>query len=169
MKNDEGVNLKYMSAEDINLVIKKMVPDDSSLAEQVQALVFDLISLSPNYLLGVPKSTLSANPILLSDDDCKTIINIVKKDKNTETWAVSYMLAQFTAYHQDKLLTDACWQFMSKYLQIMLLIAERDDKHYKKISKLGVRVRMALDANSPQADILEQLITIHASSNNYYK
>ena len=173
MRNDESVHLKYMSVEDVNLVIKKMVPYDSPLAERVQALVFDLISLSPRYLLDMQEFASFADPILLSDDECQAIIAMVKTNKktnkNTKTWAVSYMLAQFTAYHQDNLLTDACWQFMSKYLQIMILITKRDDEHYKKISNLGVRVRMALDTNSPQASILEQLITIHGSSNNAYK
>jgi len=169
MRIDEDVRLQHMPVEEINLVIKKMVPYGSPLAERVQALVFDLISLSPKYLLDMQEFASSADPILLSDDDCQAIIAMVKTYKNTETWAVSYMLAQFTTDHKDKLFTDACWQFMSKYLQIMLLIAERDDKHYKKISKLGVRVRMALDINSPQAEILEQLIEIHAASNNPYK
>lgn len=169
MRNDESVHLKYMSAEDVNLVIKKMVPYDSPLAERVQPLVFDLISLSSKYLLDMQEFASSTDPILLSIDDCQAIIAMVKKNKKTETWAVSYMLAQFTTDHKDKLFTDACWQFMSKYLQIMLLIAQSDDNHYKKISKLGVRVRMALDTNSPQADILKKLITIHASSNNAYK
>ena len=169
MENEEGVRLKHMSVEDVSLVIKKLVPDDSPLAEQVQALVFELILLSPKYLLDMQEFASSADPILLSDDDFQAIISMVKTNKNTETWAVSYMLAQFATDHKDKLFTDACWQFMSKYLQIMLLIAQSDDNHYKKISKLGVRVRMALDTNSPQADILEQLIEIHAASNNPYK
>lgn len=169
MRNDENVRLQHISGEDINLVIKKMVPYDSPLAERVQALVFDLISLSPKYLLDMQEFASFADPILLSDDECQAIIAMVKTNKNTKTWAVSYMLAQFTAYHQDNLSTDACWQFMSKYLQIMILITKRDDEHYKKISNLGVRVRMALDTNSPQASILEQLITIHGSSNNAYK
>lgn len=169
MRNDEDVRFQHISVEDINLVIKKMVPYDSPLAERVQALVFDLISLSPKYLLDMQEFASSADPILLSDEDCQAIIAMVKTNKNTETWAVSYMLAQFTTDHKDKLFTDACWQFMSKYLQIMLRIAQSDDNHYKKISKLGVRVRMALDTHSPQADILKQLITIHASSNNAYE
>lgn len=169
MRNDEDVRLQHIPVEEINLVIKKMVPYDSPLAERVQDLVFDLISLSPKYLLDMQEFASSADPILLSDDDCQAIIAMVKTYKNTETWAVSYMLAQFTTDHKDKLFTNACWQFMSKYLQIMLLIAQSDDNHYKKISKLGVRVRMALDINSPQAEILEQLIEIHAASNNPYK
>ena len=150
MRNDEDVRLQHIPVEEINLVIKKMVPYDSPLAERVQDLVFDLISLSPKYLLDMQEFASSADPILLSDDDCQAIIAMVKTYKNTETWAVSYMLAQFTTDHKDKLFTNACWQFMSKYLQIMLLIAQSDDNHYKKISKLGVRVRMALDINSPQ-------------------
>ena len=147
MRIDEDVRLQHMPVEEINLVIKKMVPYGSPLAERVQALVFDLISLSPKYLLDMQEFASSADPILLSDDDCQAIIAMVKTYKNTETWAVSYMLAQFTTDHKDKLFTDACWQFMSKYLQIMLLIAERDDKHYKKISKLGVGYQLTSSRN----------------------
>ena len=103
MRNDEDVRLKHISVEDINLVIKKMVPYDSPLAERVQALVFDLISLSSKYLLDMQEFASSADPILLSDEDCQAIIAMVKTNKNTETWAVSYMLAQFTTDHKDKL------------------------------------------------------------------
>ena len=43
MRNDEDVRLQHIPVEEINLVIKKMVPYDSPLAERVQDLVFDLI------------------------------------------------------------------------------------------------------------------------------
>ena len=85
MRNDEDVRFQHISVEDINLVIKKMVPYDSPLAERVQALVFDLISLSPKYLLDMQEFASSADPILLSDEDCQAIIAMVKTNKNTET------------------------------------------------------------------------------------
>lgn len=50
---------------------------------------------------------------------------------------------------------------MSAYLQIMCLLALRDDGHVKKIQKLGLRIRMALKRNSPQKAILDELIDIH--------
>ena len=42
------------------------------------------------------------------------------------------------------------------------MITLRHDKHFAKIDKLGVRVRMALRPTDPQRGILDQLISIHA-------
>ena len=89
MRNDEDVRLQHIPVEEINLVIKKMVPYDSPLAERVQDLVFDLISLSPKYLLDMQEFASSADPILLSDGGCRASIAMVKTYKSTEPRAVS--------------------------------------------------------------------------------
>ena len=57
------------------------------------------------------------------------------------------------------------WQFMSVYLQIILMITLREDKHFAKVNQLGVRVRMGLSAHNPQSEILNKLIHIHTQQN----
>lgn len=158
-----------ITADDAQQAIEKMVPNDSPLSGQVRSFIFNLVALSPNYLLNIQNFNSSTNPTILSDIDCQTITSLVKSNKHSDVWAVSYMLAQFINHYRSKLYTDKLWQFMSRYLQLMLLIAQGDDRHYNKVNTLGVRVRMALVKNSSQAAILESFFEIHANSDEAYQ
>lgn len=158
-----------IAAADAQQAIDKMVPEDSPLSEQVRSFIFNLVALSPNYLLNIQNFNSLTNPTILSDVNCQTIISLVKSNKQSDAWAVSYMLAQFINHYRSNPYTDKPWQFMSRYLQLMILIAQGDNRHYNKVNKLGVRIRMALGENSSQAVILESLFEIHAKSNQAHQ
>ncbi|MGR3899303.1 hypothetical protein FW759_07585 [Psychrobacter sp. 1176_08] len=72
------------------------------------------------------------------------------------------MLMVFYQMYGEVDINDNAWRFMSGYLKVMIMITVRHDKHFAKIDKLGVRVRMALRPTDPQRGILDQLISIHA-------
>ena len=158
-----------MEAEEAHALIRQIVPHDSPLSAQVQRVIFGLIILSPNYLMTISDQSTGLSLTELTYDECNTIIEAVNSHKNTDVWSVSYMLATFTAYYRQKPFTDKYWLFMSKYLQLILLIVKRQDKHFNKVNKLGVRIRMSLKKNSSQTAIIDELIDIHDSSANVFQ
>ncbi|MGP5174321.1 hypothetical protein [Psychrobacter immobilis] len=142
-------------------ILNKLVPVDSPHYLQMQALVIDIIGLVSDDELDLLYSTSCVDAADFQGIDCtETIQQIVGKGKTGE-WAVSYMLIVFyQAYGAVDVGSDA-WRFMSGYLKIMFMITARHDKHFAKIDKLGVRIRMALRPADPQRGILDQLISIH--------
>ncbi len=161
--------VRTMEAETVHDLIRRIVPYNSPLSAQVHRLVFELIKLSPKYLMKTNDQSADTSLTKLTYDECNIIISTVKADKSSDVWSVSYMLAAFTDYYRQKPFTDESWLFISKYLQFILLIAEREDKHFNKINNLGVRIRMALKKNSSQTAIIDELINIHGSSANVYE
>ena len=141
-------------------VLDKIVPVGSPHCVQMQALVIDIISLVPDAELDLLCSTSCVNASFRGIDCTEVIQQTVGQGKTGE-WAVTYMLIAFyQAYGAVDSGSDA-WRLMSHYLKIMFMIAARRDKHFAKIDKLGVRIRMALRHADPQRDILNQLIRIH--------
>ena len=169
MDKEKGWTVNTMEAEEVHGLIRRIVPHDSPLSTQVHRLIFELINLSPNYLMTTHDHSTDSSLPELTDDECNTIIEAVNSHRNTDTWSVPYMLATFTDYYRQKPFTDQSWLFISKYLQLILLIVKRQDKHFNKINKLGVRIRMALKKNSSQTAIIDELIKIHTSSANVYE
>ena len=169
MDKEKGWTVNTMEAEEVHGLIRRIVPHDSPLSTQVHRLIFELIHLSPNYLMTTHDHSTDSIFPELTDDECNTIIEAVNSHRNTDTWSVPYMLATFTDYYRQKPFTDQSWLFISKYLQLILLIVKRQDKHFNKINKLGVRIRMALKKNSSQTAIIDELIKIHTSSANVYE
>ena len=161
--------VRTMEAETVHGLIRRIVPYDSPLSAQVHRFVFELINLSPRYLLKTNDQSIDSSLTKLTHDECNTIIKVVNFHKSSDIWSVPYMLAAFTDYYRQKPLTDKSWLFISKYLQFILLIVEREDKHFNKINNLGVRIRMALKKNSSQTAIIDELINIHGSSANVYE
>lgn len=161
--------VRTMEAEEVHGLIRRIVPHGSPLSAQVHQLVFELVKLSPNYLMTISNHSVTTSLTKLNNDECNTIISAVKTDKSSDVWSVSYMLAEIASYYKGRPYSDNCWLFISKYLQLILLIVERKDKHFNKINKLGVRIRMALKKNSSQTAIIDELIKIHASSANVYE
>ncbi|MGM8899429.1 MULTISPECIES: hypothetical protein [unclassified Psychrobacter] len=142
-------------------VLDKIVPVGSPHYVQMQALVIDIVSLVPDAELDLLCSTSCVNASFRGIDCTEVIQQTVGQGKTGE-WAVTYMLLVFyQAYGAVNSGSDA-WRFISGYLKIMFMIAARHDKHFAKIDKLGVRIRMALRPADPQRDILSQLICIHA-------
>lgn len=143
-------------------VLDKIVPVGSPHYVQMQALVIDIISLMPDDEIDLLCSTSCADTTDFQGIDCTEIIQQIVGKGKTGEWAVTYMLLVFyQAYGAVDSGSDA-WRFISGYLKIMFMIAARHDKHFAKIDKLGVRIRMALRPADPQRDILSQLICIHA-------
>ncbi|MGP4963806.1 hypothetical protein [Psychrobacter celer] len=143
-------------------VLDKLVPVGSPYYGQMQALVINIIGLVSDDEIDLQYATSCVDAIDFQSIDCTKIIQQTVGQGKTGEWAVSYMLIAFyQAYGAVDSGSDT-WRFMSGYLKIMFMIAARHDKHFAKIDKLGVRIRMALRPADPQRDILSQLICIHA-------
>lgn len=141
-------------------VLNKLIPIGSPHYVQMQALVIYIIGLVADaeidLLCSAPRANASFRGI-----DCTEVIQQIIGQGRTGEWAVTYMLLIFyQAYGAVDSGSDA-WRFMSGYLKIIFMIAARHDKHFAKIDKLGVRIRMALRPADPQRNILNQLIGIH--------
>lgn len=162
MSNIEAVGDKV----DLDFILEKIIPSDSPLSATVKSHVLHLMSLSNVFLEEVADHNTYNSFDKLSNSDCQMIIDEIRAQKQTEAWAISYMMAVYTQQFRDKPFTHKSWQFMSVYLQLMICIAKREDKHFKRINQLGVRVRMALGINSAQYAILESLHEIHAKYKN---
>jgi hypothetical protein len=143
-------------------VLDKLIPIDSPHHIQMSQLMIDLISLVPDDDLDLFHSTPESNSADFTGIDCVDVMNQITRQGKTGVWAVTYMLIVFyQAYGAIDVKSNA-WRFMSGYLKVIIMITARHDKHFAKIDKLGVRVRMALRSSDPQRGILEQLISIHA-------
>lgn len=143
-------------------VLDEIVPVSSPYYGQMQALVINIIGLVSDDEIDLLCSTSCADATDFQSIDCTEIIQQIVGQGKTGEWAVTYMLLVFyQAYGAVDSGSDA-WRFMSGYLKILFMIAARHDKHFAKVDKLGVRIRMALRPTDPQRDILNQLIRIHA-------
>ena len=143
-------------------VLDKIIPIDSPHYMQMHALVVHIISLVPDDEVDLVFSTPYDNLKGFTGIDCEDVIKQVLRQGKTEEWAVSYMLIVFYQVYGEVDINNNAWRFMSGYLKVMIMITVRHDKHFAKIDKLGVRVRMALRPTDPQRGILDQLISIHA-------
>ena len=144
------------------LVLDKLIPIDSPHHIQMSQLVIDVISLVPDDDIGLVFSTPYDNLKAFTDIDCEDMIKQIIRQGKTVEWAVTYMLIVFYQVYGEVDINNNAWRFMSGYLKVIFMITVRHDKHFAKIDKLGVRVRMALRPTDPQRRILDQLISIHA-------
>ena len=143
-------------------VLDKLIPIDSPHHIQMSQLVIDVISLVPDDDIGLVFSTPYDNLKGFTDIDCEDVIKQIIRQGKTVEWAVSYMLIVFYQVYGEVDINNNAWRFMSGYLKVIFMITVRHDKHFAKIDKLSVRVRMALRPADPQRRILDQLISIHA-------
>lgn len=142
-------------------VLDKLIPVDSPHQLQIRQLAIDIISLVADDDIGLVFSTTYENLKGFTDVDCKDVIKQIIRQGKTVEWAVSYMLIVFYQAYGEVDINNNAWRFMSGYLKVIFMIIVRHDKHFAKIDKLGVRVRMALRPSDPQRGILDQLIRIH--------
>lgn len=142
-------------------VLDKLIPIDSPHHIRMSQLVIDVISLVPDYDIGLVFSTPYDNLKGFTDIDCEDVIKQIIRQGKTVEWAVTYMLIVFYQVYGEVDINNNAWRFMSGYLKVIFIITVRHDKHFAKIDKLGVRVRMALRPTDPQRGILDQLIRIH--------
>lgn len=144
--------------------LDKLVPARSPASLKIQNLITYVVSLKPGLALNTEFISESLE-ISFTVDECNNIADKIVKAKKIEEWAVSYMLVLFYKRYGAVGSKSHAWQFMSVYLQIILRITLREDKHFAKVNQLGVRVRMGLSAHNPQSEILSQLIHIHTQQN----
>ena len=143
-------------------VLDKLIPIDSPHYIQMHALVVHIISLVPDDEIDLVFSIPYDNLKGFTGIDCEDVIQKIIRQGKTVEWAVSYMLIAFYQVYGEVDINNNAWRFMSGYLKVMVMITARHDKHFAKIDKLSVRVRMALRPADPQRNILDQLISIHA-------
>ncbi|WP_296245590.1 MULTISPECIES: hypothetical protein [unclassified Psychrobacter] len=145
-----------------NRVLDKLIPVDSPHQLQIYQLAIDVISLVADDDIGLVFSITYENLKGFTDIDCEDVMKQIIRQGRTGEWAVSYMLIVFYQAYGEVDINNNAWRFMSGYLKVIFMITVRHDKHFAKIDKLSVRVRMALRPTDPQRRILDQLISIHA-------
>ena len=145
-------------------VLNKLIPIGSPHHIQMRQLVIDVISLVPDDDIDSLQSTSESNSADFTGIDCEDVMNQIIRQGKTVEWAVTYMLIVFYQEYGAIDVKSNAWRFMSGYLKVMVMITVRHDKHFAKIDKLSVRVRMALRPSDPQRGILDQLISIHDQS-----
>jgi len=143
-------------------VLDKLIPVDSPHQLQIHQLAINVISLVADNDIGLVFSTPYDNLKGFTDIDCEDVIKQIIRQGKTVEWAVSYMLIVFYQAYGEVDINNNTWRFMSGYLKVIFMITVRHNKHFAKIDKLSVRVRMALRPSDPQRRILDQLISIHA-------
>ncbi|WP_201574576.1 hypothetical protein [Psychrobacter sp. H8-1] len=150
----------------VRRVLDKLIPIDSPHYMQMHALVAHIISLVPDDDIGLVFSTPYDNLKGFTGIDCKDVIKEIIRQGKTVEWAVTYMLIVFYQVYGEVDINNNAWRFMSGYLKVIFMITVRHNKHFAKIDKLSVRVRMALRPTDPQRRLLDQLISIHAQCDN---
>ena len=144
----------------LRTALDKLIPEDAPASLKIQSLFIYAVSLNPKFALNIEFISESVE-IVFTVNECNNIADQIVKAKKIEEWAVSYMLILFYKKYGAVDSKSRAWQFMSAYLQIILRITLREDKHFAKVNQLGVRVRMGLNAHNPQSEILNELIHIH--------
>lgn len=142
-------------------VFDKLILVGSPHHIQMRQLVMDVISLLPDDDIDLLPSTLEYNFADFTGIDCTEVMTQIIREGKTGEWAVSYMFIVFYQKYGAIDVKSNAWRFMSGYLKVIFMITARHDKHFAKIDKLGVRIRMALRPTDPQRSILDQLISIH--------
>ena len=155
------MNIKKFDNNELQVVLDQLVPFHSPHYIKVQNLIINLIQIKPSFCLYVGEHASLDMPVFTSSE-CETIVRTVIKEKKIEDWAVTYMLVLFYQRYGQARSDDEAWQFMSAYLQIIIMIAIRKDDHSAKVSQLSVRLRMGLKDNNPQSEVVKKLIDIHA-------
>lgn len=153
-----------VNKDKLKKALDRLVPASSPASLKIQDLIAYVVSLKPDLALKIefiPESL----EMIFTVNECNNIADKIVKAKNIEEWAVSYMLILFYKKYGAVDSNSRAWQFMSIYLQIILRITLREDKHFAKVNQLGVRVRMGLNAHNPQSEVLNQLIHIHTQQN----
>ena len=155
------MNINKFDNKELKVVLDQLVPLDSPHCIKVQNLIIHLIQIKPSFCLYVSEHASLVMPVFTSSE-CETIVRTVIKGKKIEDWAVTYMLVLFCQRYGQARSDDEAWQFMSAYLQIIIIISIRKDDHSAKLNQLSVRLRMGLKDNNPQSEIVKKLIGIHA-------
>ena len=155
------MNIKQFDNSELQRALDHLVPLDSPYCIKVQNLIINTLYINPSFCLHVGEHTSLDMPVFTSSE-CEAIARTVVKEKKIKDWAVTYMLVLFYQRYDQVHIDNEAWQFISAYLQIIIMIAIRKDEHSAKVSQLSVRLRMGLKDNNPQSEIVKKLIDIHA-------
>ena len=155
------MNIKHFDNSELQRVLDHLVPLDSPYCIKVQNLIINTLYINPGFCLHIGEHANIDMPVFASSE-CGAVVAMVIKEKKIEDWAVTYMLVLFYQRYGQSRSDDEAWQFMSAYLQVIIMIAVRKDEHSAKVNQLSVRLRMGLKDNNPQSEIVKKLIDIHA-------
>jgi len=155
------MNIKQFDNSELQRVLNHLVPLDSPYCIKVQNLVINTLYINSGFCLHIGEYAKIDIPVFESSE-CEAIARKIVKEKKIEDWAVTYMLVLFYQRYGQVYIDSEAWQFMSAYLQIIIMIAIRKDEHSAKVNQLSVRLRMSLKDNNPQSEIVKKLINIHA-------
>jgi len=155
------MNIKQFDNNELQKILDHLVPLDSPYCIKIQSLITSTIYINPGFCLHIGGYANIDMPVFASSE-YEAIAREVVKEKKIEDWAVTYMLVLFYQRYGQVHPDNEAWQFMSAYLQIIIMIAIRKDEHSAKVSQLSVRLRMGLRDNNPQSEIVKKLIDIHA-------
>lgn len=150
-----------LNKNELKKVLNKLIPEGSPDSLKIQNLIIYVLGFRPNFALNI-NFAIDVFEVNFTESECFDIATIIIKEQKTEEWAVTYMLVLFYKRYGTVDSKNSAWQFMSVYLQIIIRITMRGDNHFAKVSQLGVRVRMGLNAHNPQSELINQLIDIHA-------
>lgn len=150
-----------LTVAELEIVLDKIIPADSTASLKIRSLVDQTVSLKPIGIVDIYRGS-DEYEILLTVAECPHIAQSIVKKQKTDEWSVSYMLVLFYQKYGPLNKDSSAWHFMSIYLQIIIRITLREDNHFAKVSQLGVRLRMGLKAHNPQSEIINQLIDIHS-------
>lgn len=154
-----------LNKNELDIVLDKLVPEGSPDVVRIQDLIIYVLGFRPNFALNI-NFAIDVFEVNFTEGECSDIATRIIKEQKIEEWAVSYMLILFYQKYGEVDRKSIAWQFMSIYLQIIVRITMRGDGHLAKVSQLGVRVRMGLNANNPQSEIVKELIGIHAQQSS---
>lgn len=154
-----------LNKNELDIVLDKLVPEGSPDVVRIQDLIIYVLGFRPNFALNI-NFAIDVFEVNFTEGESSDIATMIIKEQKIEEWAVSYMLILFYQKYGEVDRKSIAWQFMSIYLQIIVRITMRGDGHLAKVSQLGVRVRMGLNANNPQSEIIKELIGIHAQQSS---
>ncbi|MGP4971419.1 hypothetical protein [Psychrobacter aquimaris] len=154
-----------LNKNELDIVLDKLVPEGSPDVVRIQDLIIYVLGFRPNFALNI-NFAIDVFEVNFTEGECSDIATMIIEEQKIEEWAVSYMLILFYQKYGEVDRKSIAWQFMSIYLQIIVRITMRGDGHLAKVSQLGVRVRMGLNANNPQSEIIKELIGIHAQQSS---
>lgn len=140
--------------QQVQQTLDRLIPADSPSCDYFQNIFIHLVTLQP-FLIELNNYELDETK---SQRDFTEIQAAIRREKKTDDWEVSYLLASFLPRYQNN---KQALDFLGKYLQVLLLIAYRNNGHDKKVKNLCLRIRMALDEYKSQHIILTTLLEIH--------
>lgn len=132
-----------VNKDKLKKALDKLAPASSPASLKIQTLIARVVSLKPDLALKI-ESIPESLEIIFTVNECNNIADKIVKAKKIEEWAVSYMLILFYKKYGVVDAKSCAWQFMSVYLQIILGITLREDKHFAKVSYAEETVQLNL-------------------------